>query len=80
MCEVLQIARSTFYYDTGIAAQKAQEKLEEEQELKEKVLVIFQGNRKVYGTRRIKDALKKAKLTVSRRRLGRFMKEAWNCI
>ena len=75
MCEVLQIARSTFYYDRGIAAQKKQEKLEEEQELKEKVLVIFQENRKVYGTRRIKDALEKVDQTVSRRRLGRFMKE-----
>lgn len=75
MCEVLQIARSTFYYDTGIAVQKEQEKLEEEQELKEKVLLIFQENRNVYGTRRIKVALEKANQTVSRRRLGRFMKE-----
>ena len=32
MCKVLQIARSTFYHDTGIAAQKEQEKLEEEQD------------------------------------------------
>lgn len=75
MCEVLQIARSTFYYDTGIAVQKKQEKLDEEQELKESVLVIFQGNRKVYGTRRIKNALEKTNQIVSRRRLGRFMKE-----
>ena len=75
MCKVLQITRSTFYYDTGIATQKEQEKVEVEQELKEKVLVIFQENRKVYETRRIKDALKKANLTVSRRRFGRFMKE-----
>ncbi|WP_369802703.1 IS3 family transposase [Psychrobacillus sp. OK032] len=58
-----------------MAAQKEQEKLEEEQELKEKVLMIFHENRIIYGTRRIKDALKKADLTVSRRRLGRFMKE-----
>jgi transposase InsO family protein len=75
MCEVLQIARSTFYYDTEIAVQKEQEKLVEEQELKKKVLVIFRENRKVYGTRRIKVALEKANQTVSRRRLGRFMKE-----
>ncbi len=38
MCEVLQIARSTFYYETEIAAQKEKEKAKEEQELKEKIL------------------------------------------
>lgn len=31
MCKILKIARSTFYHDTGIAAQKEQEKLLEEQ-------------------------------------------------
>ena len=31
MCEVLQLARSTFYYETGIAALKEQEKLEEQE-------------------------------------------------
>ena len=75
MCKVLQIARSTFYHDTGIAAQKEQEKRTEEQELKEKIRVIFHENRQVYGTRKIKDALKKAGQTVSRRRIGRFMTE-----
>ncbi|MGE7625553.1 IS3 family transposase [Viridibacillus sp. NPDC096237] len=75
MCKVLKIARSTFYHDTGIAIQKEQEKLAEEQKLKEKIVVIFEENRKVYGTRKIKDALKKAGLTVSRRRIGRLMDE-----
>ena len=37
--------------------------------------MIFHENRQVYGTRRIKDALKKADQTVSRRRIGRFMGE-----
>lgn len=75
MCKVLQIARSTFYHDTGIAAQKEQEKLAEEQLLKEKILLIFKQNWKVYGTRKMKDALQKAGLTVSRRRIGRLMRE-----
>ncbi|QFF99010.1 IS3 family transposase [Psychrobacillus glaciei] len=75
MCKVLKIARSTFYHDTGIAIQKEQEKLAEEQKLKDKIVVIFEENRKVYGTRKIKDALKKAGLTVSRRRIGRLMDE-----
>jgi len=75
MCEVLQIARSTFYYETEIAAQKEQEKVAEDQKIKEEILVIFNKNRKVYGTRKIKDALSKAGYTVSRRRIGRLMRE-----
>ena len=75
MCKVLKIARSTFYHDTGIAVQKKQEKLVEEQELKEKIQVIFKENRDVYGTRKIKVALKKFDITVSRRRIGRLMTE-----
>ena len=75
MCKVLKIARSTFYHDTGIAVQKEQEKLTEEKQLKEKILQIFMQNWKVYGTRKMKDALQKAGLTVSRRRIGRLMGE-----
>jgi transposase InsO family protein len=75
MCKVLQIARSTFYHDTGIAAQKELEKLTEEQLLNEKILEIFQKNRQVYGTRKIKKELEKANYTVSRRRIGRLMSE-----
>jgi putative transposase len=80
MCEVLQIARSTFYYETKIAAQKEQERAEEEQKLKEEIQIIFNKNRKVYGTRKIKEALLKADYTVSRRCIGRLMGGAWNPI
>lgn len=75
MCKVLKIARSTFYYETEISAKKAQEKADEEQGLKEKILTIFNQNRYVYGTRKIKDELRKTGLTVSRRRVGRLMAE-----
>ena len=75
MCKVLKIARSTFYYETEISAKKAQEKAYEEQKLKEKILTIFNQNRYVYGTRKIKDELRKTGLTVSRRRVGRLMAE-----
>jgi putative transposase len=75
MCGVLQIARSTFYYETKIAAQKEQEKAAEEQKLKEKIQMIFNKNRQVYGTRKIKNALLKEGYTVSRRRIGRLMGE-----
>ena len=36
MCKVLQIARSTFYHDTGIAAQKEQEKRDRRARIKRK--------------------------------------------
>lgn len=75
MCKVLKIARSTFYYETKIAVQKEQEKIAEENQLKEKILVIFKENRQVYGTRKIKKELEKAGFTVSRRRIGRLMDE-----
>lgn len=75
MCEVLQIARSTFYYDTEVAVLNEQEKRAEDDELKEKIRIIFNKNRKVYGTRKIKDALSKEGYTVSRRRIGILMEE-----
>ena len=74
MCKVLKIARSTFYHDIGIAAQKEQEKQAEEKMLKEEILDIFKKNRQVYGARKIKNELDKTN-TVSRRRIGRLMAE-----
>lgn len=77
MCKVLQIARSTFYYETELSAQKEQEKLEDERLLKENITKVFNDNRKVYGTRKIKIELDKeeAFFPVSRRRIGRLMSE-----
>lgn len=54
MCKVLKIARSTFYYDTEVSAQNEPDRQEEEQVLKEKITEIFNKNRKVYGTRKLK--------------------------
>jgi transposase InsO family protein len=70
MCGVLQITRSTFYYETKIAVKKEQEKAAEEQKLKEEIQMIFNKNRQVYGTRKIKNGN-----TVSRRSIGRLMGE-----
>ncbi|EIT84413.1 transposase, partial [Fictibacillus macauensis ZFHKF-1] len=67
--------RSTFYYETEIAIQKAKEKEREEEHLKEKILKIFHENRKAYGTRKLKKALLKMGHKVSRRRIARLMKE-----
>jgi putative transposase len=46
MCDVLQIARSTFYYD-------AKEQGNED-DITEAIVEIFHNNRKAYGTRKIK--------------------------
>ncbi|KAA0966252.1 IS3 family transposase [Sporosarcina sp. ANT_H38] len=77
MCKVLKIARSTFYYDTEVSAQKEQEKREEERVLKEKIAEVFNKNRHVYGTRKLKIELDKETkgFTISRRRIGRLMGE-----
>lgn len=75
MCKVLQIARSTFYYETEIAAKKEAERLAEEVKLKKEIQAIFNKNRQVYGTRKIKEELDLQGQTVSRRRIGRLMNE-----
>ncbi|CAM3158153.1 Transposase [Paenibacillus sediminis] len=67
MCEVLQIARSTFYYE-------AKEK-DKEDEVTTAIVEIFHTNRKAYGTRKIKIKLKEQGFILSRRRIGRIMKE-----
>ncbi len=67
MCRVLQLPRSTYYYE-------AQEKHSED-ELVETITGIFRISRHNYGTRKIKTELKKKGLIVSRRRIGRIMKE-----
>ncbi|MFC7561516.1 IS3 family transposase [Paenibacillus farraposensis] len=67
MCDVLQIARSTFYYD-------AQERATGD-DVTEAVVDTFHKNRKAYGTRKIKVKLRERGFIVSRRRIGRIMKE-----
>lgn len=67
MCRVLKIARSTYYYE-------AEEK-PDEKELAAKIIKIFKDNRNNYGARKIKVELQKLSLEVSRRRIGRLMKQ-----
>lgn len=68
MCDVLQIQRSTYYY-------KAKERQGTESKRTETIIEIFQNSRQNYGTRKIKQELKKRGVTASRRRIGRIMKE-----
>lgn len=67
MCDVLQMSRSTFYYEA--------KEQPNEGELTQVIVDIFQKNRKAYGTRKIKVKLQEQGFTVSRRRIGRIMKE-----
>ncbi len=67
MCKVLQLSRSTYYYE-------AKER-QSENELTTKIIEIFHLSRQNYGTRKIKVDLKKQGYTVSRRRIGRIMRE-----
>jgi putative transposase len=68
MCGVLGIARSTYYYEAKVRD-------EQEEELKDLIVDIFKKSRQNYGGRKIKVELKKLGWTVSRRRIGRIMKE-----
>ena len=69
MCKVLQIAKSTFY------SEASEKETDDDHILTQAIIEIFQSNRKAYGTRKIKTKLKEQGYTVSRRRIGRIMKE-----
>ncbi len=67
MCDVLQIPKSTFYYEAQIPRC-------EEQETKA-IVDIFRKNRNAYGTRKLKVKLFEQGLVLSRRRIARLMNE-----
>lgn len=67
MCKVLQISRSTYYYE---ATQNSDESL-----LTKHITDIFKSSRNNYGTRKINRELLKRGYQVSRRRIGRIMKQ-----
>lgn len=67
MCKVLQLSRSTYYYEAKVKP--------DECNLVFKIVDIFKASRNNYGTRKIKIELKKQGLQVSRRRIGRIMKQ-----
>ncbi len=67
MCRVLQVNRSTYYYESNPRPI--------DNSAEEAVVRIFESNRRVYGTRKIKIELKKLDMIVSRRRIGLLMKK-----
>lgn len=68
MCDVLNIPRSTYYYESKIKELQSDKFTED-------VIKSFKDNRKAYGTRRIKKDLANKGLVLSRRRIGRIMRE-----
>lgn len=68
MCDVLQLPRSTYYYE-------AKEQSRSDAELKAAIIDIFHKSRQNYGTRKINQELKKLGVVSSRRRIGRLRKE-----
>jgi SOS response regulatory protein OraA/RecX len=67
MCKVLQIPRSTYYYET--------KESKSEDDVSRTIFEIFHKNRKSCGTRKIKVELHKRGFIVSRQRISRIMKE-----
>lgn len=67
MCKVLQVNRSTYYYESNPR--------QVDGSVEEAIIQIFDNNLRVYGTRKIKAELKKRGMVVSRRRIGRLMKK-----
>jgi ribosomal protein S8 len=67
MCKVLQISRSTYYYEAKQAS--------DESVLVAEITKIFRESRNNYGTRKIKVKLAALSYQVSRRRIGRIMKQ-----
>jgi len=73
MCQFLQVSRSA-YYDWLHRDPLASEK--DDADLKIVLQTEFEKSRASYGTRRLKAALLGWDRTVSRRRIGRLMREA----
>ena len=67
MCRVLKVNRSTYYYEAKVRP--------DESELVSDITEIFESSRHKYGTRKIKKELEKLGKQVSRRKIGRIMKQ-----
>lgn len=68
MCDVLQLPRSTYYYEAKIRDNQ-------DEEITGLIIEIFNNSRNIYGQRKIKKELQKLGWQVSRRRIGRIMNE-----
>ncbi|MFU8797102.1 MAG: IS3 family transposase [Gammaproteobacteria bacterium] len=72
MCGLLEVSRSQYYqWAQGLMSSRSQET----QRLTEEISELVVESQYRYGTRRVQRGLAKKGLTVSRRRIGRIMKE-----
>lgn len=72
MCRILQVSRSGYY--ESLKRAPSGHSLDDDK-LRPQIKAAFGKGRKNYGTRRIKRELKKQETKVSRRRIGRLMRE-----
>ncbi|EEU67731.1 transposase [Enterococcus faecalis Merz96] len=66
MCRILGLSRQSYYYQS--------KPKKDESELEEVVAEEFIRSRKAYGSRKIKKALSKRGIQISRRKISRIMK------
>lgn len=64
MCKILKVNESTYYYKSKT----------NDDSLTKEIVSIFNDNRQVFGTRKIKEILKTKNIVASRRKIGRIMK------
>lgn len=75
MCKVLSVSKSAYYSWKNTSVINLQ-KIQDEKLLIEKIKSIFVKSKCAYGTRRIRKALNKDNIIISRRRVGKLMKKA----
>jgi len=68
MCRVLELPRSTYYYESTVTNTK--------DAMTDDIIRTFNESRKNYGTRKIKKKLADEGKIVSRRRIGRIMRDS----
>ena len=73
LCQFMKVSRSC-YYEWLDSPKTNREK--ENNELIERLKVLFKKGRGSYGTRRLKNKLAEQRIAVSRRRIGRLMNQA----
>ncbi len=70
MCEVLNVPRSSYYYESKIQSSSSDD------DYSKVIIKAFKKNRRAYGTRRLKKYLEETEgIILSRRRIGRIMRE-----
>lgn len=69
MCNVLNIQRSTYYYESTKIENQVSDDLEK------LIIKIFKDSRNNYGTRKIKEKLEELNYQVSRRKISNIMRE-----